>query len=94
MNNFSRIRQYYLNHFFLMIPLSIILLACVGSIAIFFICQGQMTLFTFWQMFVCVAAAMVYLGALLAQLKPRLLFSLLVWGMAIEISLILLNRIL
>lgn len=94
MNNFSKIRQYYLHHFFLMIPLSIILLACIGSIAIFYICQGQMTFFKFSQMFISVAAAMVYLGAILAQMKPQRLFDLLCWGILVEIALILLNRIL
>lgn len=94
MNILSQLRTYYFNHFYLLIPLSIILLACIGSIALFFICQGTMTPFKFWQMFVCVAAAMTYLGALLAQFKPQLLIRLLAWGLLIEIALIVLNLIL
>ena len=77
-----------------MIPLSLIFLACVGSIALYFICQGQMTLFKFSQMFVCVASAMIYLAGLLAQVKPNLLFKMCIWGLLIEFGLILLNLIL
>ncbi|MGB0376187.1 MAG: hypothetical protein ACPGC5_03215 [Flavobacteriaceae bacterium] len=45
-------------------------------------------------MFVCVAAAMTYLGALLAQFKPQLLIRLFAWGLLIEIALIVLHLIL
>ena len=50
-----------------MIPLSIILLACVVSLAVYFIAIKENSLFNFSQTFVCVAAAMVYLAALLGQ---------------------------
>lgn len=62
---FSR-KQFY-SKFYLMIPLSIILLACVVSLAVYFIAIKENSLFNFSQTFVCVASAMVYLAALLGQ---------------------------
>ncbi len=38
---FAKFQRYYLSHFYMMIPLSIILLTCIGSIAVFLITQKR-----------------------------------------------------
>ena len=76
-----------------MIPMSIILLACVGSFSIYFISIKGNSTVNFIQMFVCVAAAMSYLALLLAQFKKEVLFKTLMFAMLIEFLFLAINLV-
>jgi len=91
MKVYTSLRKQFYSKFYLMIPLSIILLACVGSLAVYFIAIKGNSLFNFSQTFVCVAAAMVYLAALLGQFKKGVLFGLLMLCLLIETVILAFN---
>jgi hypothetical protein len=66
MKLYKSIEDFYLSHFYLVIPLATILLSCVGGFAVYYITLKGMSLFNFTLMFLCVAGAMFlsnqYLG--------------------------------
>jgi len=61
MKLYTSIERFYLNHFYLLIPLAIILLSCIGGFAVYFITVKGMSVVNFIQMLLCVAGAMFYL---------------------------------
>jgi len=63
MKLYTSIERFYLNHFYLLIPLAIILLSCIGGFAVYFITAKGMSVVNFIQMLLCVAGAMFYLPA-------------------------------
>jgi hypothetical protein len=74
MKLYKSIEDFYLSHFYLVIPLAIILLSCVGGFAVYYITLKGMSLFNFTQMFLCVAGAMFYLTSILGQMPKRTSF--------------------
>ena len=87
---YKKLQEFYLSRFYLMIPISIIFLTCVGSVAIYFITKDGMTPFNFAMMCLCVIAAGAYLSVLLAQMQKRFIFRVLLIALCIEVLLILL----
>jgi len=59
----------------MMIPLSIILLTCIGSVAVYLITLKGMYSSTFLMMCLSVIAAGSYLSVLLAQMRKKLCVS-------------------
>ena len=90
MSIYNKLQEFYLSRFYLMIPMSIIFLTCVGSVAIYFITKNGMTPFNFVMMCLCVIAAGTYLSVLLAQMQKSLIFRVLFFALSIEVLLILL----
>lgn len=84
MKLYSVLRQQFFSKFYLMIPISIIILACLGSFAVYFISIKGNTLFNFFQLFSCVAFAMSYLAVLLGQFKKKIVFNVLMIALFIE----------
>jgi hypothetical protein len=78
MKTYTLIERFYLNHFYLVMPLALILLCCIGGFAVYFIITKGISLFNLLQLFLAVAAVMLYLVAVLAQLslKKAFFFSL------------------
>jgi len=87
----SAFRGQFFSRFYLMIPISIIVLACTGSFAVYFITIKGNSPFNFFQMLVSVVVAMSYLAALLGQFKKQVLFNVLMIAMLIETLLLILN---
>ena len=73
MNIYSAFRKEFFSKFYLLIPVSIMVIACMGSAAAYFIAIKGNSPFNFFQMFVSVAAAMSYLAVLLGQFKKETL---------------------
>lgn len=73
--------------YMMMIPLSIILQSCLGSIATLYIImnKGPMMLL---QLGICIAVTMMYNASILAQLKSKLVFNLLILSLASNMLLI------
>ena len=84
MNIYFSLRDHFFAKFYLMIPISIILLACIGSYAIYFITIKGNSPLNFFQSLICVAAAMSYLAVLLGQFKKEILFKVLMIALLTE----------
>ena len=74
----------------LMIPLSIILQSCLGSIATMYILLNNNS-FIILSMTLSVSICMIYNAAILAQLKPKIVFNLLLISVTINVLLLLIN---
>ena len=91
MKLFSALRNQFFTKFYLMIPISIITLACIESFAIYFITIKGNSPFNFFQSSICVAAAMSYLAVLLGQFKKKILFKVLIMALLIETIFLIFN---
>lgn len=91
MKLYKSIEDFYLSHFYLVIPFAIILLSCVGGFAVYYITIKGMTLFNFFQMFLSVAGAMLYLTSILGQMARKTSFIFFFYGLLLEIILLAYN---
>lgn len=91
MKLYKSIEDFYLSHFYLVIPLAIILLSCVGGFAVYYITIKGMILFNFFQMFLSVAGAMRYLTSILGQVARKTSFIFFFYGLLLEIILLAYN---
>ncbi|WP_430412774.1 hypothetical protein [Kordia sp.] len=76
------------------IPLTIILQSCIGSIAAMYILMtGLDTISSLIQLFLCVILCMFYNAAILAQLRDKWVFNMLVMSLVFNISFIIINAV-
>lgn len=85
--------RYFTGSYFQLIPLTIIIQACIGSMAVYFLLQGIPTLWDMIQLLLCVAATTLYLGAILAQVHVKKVFTLFVLGLVVNILLLALQLV-
>ncbi len=76
------------------IPLTIILQSCIGGIATMYILMnGLDTISGLIQLFLCVILTSFYNAAILAQLKGKIVFNLLLMSLLLNIIFIVINAI-
>ena len=80
--------RYFAGSYFQLIPLTIIIQACIGSMVVFFLLQGIPTVWDMIQLLLCVAATTMNLGVILAQVHVKIVFNLFIVGLIINISLL------
>jgi hypothetical protein len=80
--------RYFAGSYFQLIPLTIIIQACIGSMVVFFLLQGIPTVWDMIQLLLCVAATTLYLGAILAQIHVKKVFNLFVLGLVVNMLLL------
>jgi len=85
--------RYFAGSYFQLIPLTIIIQACIGSIAVYFLLQGVPTVWDMIQLLVCVAATTMYLGAILAQVHVRKVFNIFILGLVVNVLLLIIQLI-
>lgn len=87
MKIYNNILRDFQSSYMMMIPLSIIVQSCLGSAATLYISvnKGPMMLF---QLGLCIMVTMLYNAAILAQLKTKLIFNLLILSILINTLLI------
>lgn len=87
MKIYNNILRDFQSSYMMMIPLSIIVQSCLGSAATLYISvnKGPMMLF---QLGLCITVTMLYNAAILAQLKTKLIFNLLILSLLINTLLI------
>lgn len=74
------------------IPLTIILQSCIGSIAAMFILKtGLDTVSSLVELFLCVILCMFYNAAILAQLKGKIVFNILIFSLLFNVIFIVIN---
>jgi len=86
----------YLNdfksNFLTYIPLSIILQSCIGSAAAMYILvKADINDFPFFQLGLCVIVSMIYNASIMAQLRKKIVFNLLIVSLVVNILLIVIN---
>lgn len=87
----SKAYLYFAGSYFQLIPLTIIIQACIGSVAVYYLLQGIPTVLDMVQLLLCVAATTAYLGAILAQLHVKKVFNLFILGMGVNIGLLIIQ---
>lgn len=76
------------------IPLTIILQSCIGGIATMYILMnGLDTISGLIQLFLCVILTSFYNAAILAQLKGKIVFNLLLLSLLLNVIFIVINAI-
>jgi hypothetical protein len=89
--------QYYnefQNKYTMYIPLTIILQSCIGSIAAMYILMnGLDTISSLVQLFLCVVLTSFYNASILAQLKGKLVFNMLLLSLIFSFVVIVMNAI-
>lgn len=85
MKFYTSIKKFYLYHFYLVMPLALILLSCIGGFAVYFITAKGMSVLNLLQLFLSTAAAMLYLTAVLAQMSPQKSFHFFIGGLFLEV---------
>ena len=89
--------QYYTefqSKYMMYIPLTIILQSCIGSVAAMYILMnGLDTVSSLVQLFLCVIFCMFYNAAILAQLKGKIVFNMLILSLLFNIMFIIINAI-
>lgn len=80
-------------HLTLYVPLTIIFQSCLGGIASMFILMNSYPNFHFLDLTLVVSFAMAYNGALYAQLKPKVLYNLLIATILVHTIFLILNLV-
>ena len=80
--------RYFAGSYFQLIHLTIIIKACIGSVAVYYTLRGIPDLWDMIQLLCCVAATTSYLGAILAQVHLRKVFHIFMFGIIINILLL------
>jgi hypothetical protein len=84
---FNNAFRYFAGSYFQLIPLTIIIQACIGSIAVYYILQGIPNLWDMFQLLCCVTATTMYLGAILAQIHVKKVFYIFIFGLMVNLIL-------
>ncbi len=87
MKFYNKLFHNFKSTYMAMIPLSIIFQSCLGSVAAMYILMQKGPFFVL-QLGLCTILCMAYNAAILAQLKPKLVFNLL--GISVFVNSILL----
>ncbi len=91
MKLYKDLERFYLSKFYLLVPAAIIILACVGSIAVYFITKKGMSFLNFIQMLFCVVASMAYLTTVLGQSPRDTTFRVFFFALILQIVLLTYN---
>jgi hypothetical protein len=73
------------------IPLMIILSSCLGSVAAMYILMQERSFSQVVQLSLCVIVCMAFNASILAQMKAKFVFNLLIASLIINILLVVLN---
>jgi len=83
--------RYFSGSYYQLIPLTIIIQACLGSAVVYFLLQGIPSFWDMVQLFGCVAATNMYLGAILGQIHVKKVFALFIIGLITNLILLILQ---
>ena len=92
MNIYNKYLADYKSLYMAYIPLSIISQSCIGSVAAMYILvNNDFQLHSYLQLTLCVIVTMLFNAAVLAQLKYKMSFNLLLLSLIVNSLLILIN---
>ena len=85
--------RYFSGSYYQLIPLTIIIQACIGSAVVYFLLQGIPTFWDMVQLFCCVASTNMYLGAILGQIHVKKVFTLFIVGLIANLILLIMQLV-
>ncbi len=88
MNVYNNLLSSFQSSYMLMIPLSIVLQSCLGSIAALYILMGKSP-YLLPQLALCIAVTMMYNASVLAQLRSSIVFRFLILSILVNILLLI-----
>jgi len=92
MTLYTKYYNEFQNKYLMYIPLTIILQSCIGSVAAMYILMtGLDTVYSLVQLFLCVIFCMFYNAAILAQLKGKMVFNMLILSLLFNSMFIIIN---
>jgi ABC-type uncharacterized transport system permease subunit len=92
MTLYTRYYEEFQSKYTMYIPLTIILQSCIGAIAAMYILiNGLETIPSLVQLFICVILTSFYNAAILAQLKEKWVFNMLLLSLLINVIFIIVN---
>lgn len=87
MNIYNNLLENFKSTYMMMIPLTVILQSCIGSIVALYAMKANSPYFIL-QMGLCIVVTMIYNASILAQMKPYIVFNLLIVSLVTNISLL------
>lgn len=88
---YSKLLKDFREMYMAYIPLMIILSSCLGSVAAMYILMQERSSMQVIQLTICVIICMTFNASILAQMKPKFVFNLLIASLTINTLLVLLN---
>lgn len=93
MGTYSKSFREFDRKYLMYIPLTVIFQSCLGSIAAMSILLNGNDIGHMLQLFLCICVSMMYNSAIMAQLKHKIVFNLLVLSIFVNIALLIINMI-
>ncbi|MDT8346900.1 MAG: hypothetical protein RQ756_03780 [Flavobacteriaceae bacterium] len=90
---YAKYLEQFKTQFYAHAVLGILVSSCLGSIAAMLVLTKGTTLLCMSQLFIVTAVSMTYNGSVLAQIKPRYVFNLLILSVVVNVLVIALNLI-
>ncbi len=88
---YSRLLKDFKEMYMAYIPLMIILSSCLGSVAAMYILMQERSTTQVLQLSICVIVCMAFNASILAQMKPKFVFNLLIASLLTNSLLTILN---
>lgn len=88
---YSRLLKDFKEMYMAYIPLMIILSSCLGSVAAMYILMQERSFSQVIQLSLCVIVCMIFNASILAQMKAKFVFNLLIISLLVNSLLVLLN---
>lgn len=88
METYNSLLRDFKKNYFIYIPLSIILQSCIGSVAVFYMSQSPTNASFIFSLAICTITCMAYNASVLAQLKYKITFNLLLLSLVVNIIVI------
>lgn len=93
MELYARYLSNFKAQYYMYISLSVIFQSCLGSIAAMFILMNGNEPIFLVQLFLCICVSMAYNASVLAQLKPKIVFNLLLLSIFTNLTLIIVSAL-
>lgn len=88
---YSKLLKDFTEMYMAYIPLMIILSSCLGSIAAMYILMQDRSVSQIFQLVLCVLVSMIFNASILAQMKPKIVFNLLITSLITNTLLVIIN---
>ncbi|MDH7448301.1 hypothetical protein [Aquimarina sp. 2201CG14-23] len=88
---YSKLLKDFREMYMAYIPLMIILSSCLGSVAAMYILMQERSASQVIELTLCVIICMAFNASILAQMKPKFVFNLLIASLTINTLLVILN---
>ncbi|MCY3998143.1 MAG: hypothetical protein OXC92_04275 [Flavobacteriaceae bacterium] len=86
---YKQLLKIYIQNYYLLLPISIILISCLGAFGTLLLSMEGMSLINVLHLLLVVVLAMIYLVGVIGQLPRKQSFFFLYWGVIAELILVI-----